>query len=96
MAAIEPTTRYVTALGPVKMEVMEFTGTVNVVGGGTQTGVDNADTVDTLIQGPKFALVVADSDASDTAWATSISGKTITLTNTGASGVNIRILAFGT
>jgi hypothetical protein len=94
MAEVLPTNRFITALGPVKMEVFEFTGTVDVQGGGTQTGVDTADTVVTLIQNPTFAVAITDGDGGD-GWATSISDKTITLTNTGASGVNLRMFVFG-
>jgi len=102
MAEVLPTNRYVVALGPIKMEVLNFTGTITTADSAgnpsttTQTGVDTADTFKTLIQNPKFAMVVADSDSSDTAWSTSFSGKTCTLTNTGASAVNIRVLVFGT
>ena len=96
MATITKSDRsLIAALGPMKMEVMEFTGTITDSTGSTQTGVDTADTIESFLANPTFAIVVADSDASDTAWSTSFSGKTLTLTNTGASAVNIRVLIFG-
>lgn len=101
MAEVLPTNRFIVALGPVKLEIFEFTGTIVTADSAgnpsstTQTGVDDADTVKTLIQNPLFAMVVTDSDSVNTNWATAFSGKTITLSNGGVTAANIRILVFG-
>jgi hypothetical protein len=95
MAALLPTSRYIVALGPIKMEIVEFTGTVTLEGGGsTQTGVTSADTYKSLLQNPKFALGVANTVAEDS-FDVSISGKTLTMTNTGLTSGDARILTFG-
>jgi hypothetical protein len=79
----------------MKMEVLNFLGTITLSTGGTQTGVDDADTFSTLMVRPQFALVVANDDASDTAWETTFSDKTVTLTNTSATAVDVNIIVFG-
>ncbi len=95
MADLLPTVRHTAALGPMKMEVLNFLGTITLSTGGTQTGVDTADTFKTLMVRPQFAFVVSNDDASDTAWETSFSDKTVTLTNSGASAVDINVIVFG-
>jgi hypothetical protein len=96
MAALLPTTRYITALGPIKMEIVRFAGTVTTTTGTTQTGVTSADTFTTLIQNPNFAICVNDGDTVNTSWVTSFSGKTATMTNSGVSNANgINLLVFG-
>ncbi len=94
MADVVPTTRFVTALGPVKVEFIEFTGTVTISTGGTQTGVDTADTYTSSLVTPKFAFVQTDVDGAD-GWATSISNKVITLTNSGVSAQTVKMIVVG-
>jgi len=94
MAQLLPTTDVVFALGPMKMEVIEFTGTVTTSTGTTQTGISTADTFNTKMVRPTQVFVQWDSNGGDGS-TTSISGKTITLTNTGLTNQTVRFLIFG-
>ena len=94
-AELIPTNRYIVALGPIKMEIIDFTGTITQSDGSTtQTGVTSADTFKSNLASPSFALGVANTVAEDS-FDVSISGKTLTMTNTGLSDGDCRILVFG-
>ena len=95
MANLLPTQSFLTVQGPVKVEYIEFTGTITDSDGATQSGVDDADTFDSKMVSPKFVVVTSKDDASDTAWEYSISGKRVTLTNSGASAVEITAIVIG-
>lgn len=76
--------RYVTALGPIKMEVMFL------------SAVTTADTVTTLIQNPSNAILATDGTGGATVAPTaSVSGKTITLTQTSLSAGTATLVVFG-
>lgn len=76
--------RYVTALGPIKMEVMFL------------TDVTTADTVTTLIQNPSNAIFQSDGTGGATvAPKASVSGKTVTLTQTALSAGAGTLIVFG-
>lgn len=94
MAALLPTTDFVFKLGPMTMELIEFTGTVTTTTGTTQTGISTGDTFSTKMVTPKHVFVQWDSNGGDGS-TTSISGKTITLTNTGLTNQTVRFLVFG-
>lgn len=94
MATLLPTTDIVTALGPIKMEIIEFTGTVTTSTGTTQTGISTADTFSTKIQRPLQVFIQLDVENADGS-TSSISGKTVTFTNGGQSNVTARFLIFG-
>ena len=94
MASLLPTTRYVTALGPIKMEIVEFTGTVTLATGGTQTGISTADTFDSQLVRPLQVFIQIDVENADNS-TSSISGKTVTFTNGGQTNVTARFLVFG-
>ena len=99
MAQLVPKTeeRYVVALGPIKMEVIHLAGTVNVSDGTTQTGVDDADTVISVLQRPLFAIGSVTSDAVTINLSTNIaiSGKTLTVNNANIAADNLAVLVFG-
>lgn len=95
MANLLPTQSFLTVQGPVKVEYLEFTGTITDSTGSTQAGVDTGDTFDSKMVTPKFCIITSKDDASDTAWEYSISGKRVTLTNTGASAVEITVIVIG-
>jgi len=95
MADLAPTSRYIVALGPIKMEIVEFTGTVTLSSGAsTQTGVASGDTFKSNLASPSFALGVVNTVAED-GTDVSISGKTLTMTNTGLTDGDMRVLVFG-
>ncbi len=77
--------RFVVALGPIKMEILNL------------TTVTDADTVSTLIQRPLFAIGVSNSDETATNNTNiSISGKTLTINNADFGGADeCNILVFG-
>jgi hypothetical protein len=98
MANLLPTQSFLTVQGPVKVEYLEFTGTITISGGTTtQAGVDDGDTFDSKMVAPKFLTVTSKDDASDTAWDYAINSSTgrITLTNTGAAAVEITVTVVG-
>lgn len=77
--------QYITALGPVKMEVVDL------------TSLTDADTFTTRIQNPLFAVCSEyGTDANGTATA-SISGRTVTINNptTGGGTGKVAVLVFG-
>jgi hypothetical protein len=82
-----PTNRFITTLGPIKLEVI------------TVENITTADTVVSNIQRPLFATANLTNTGANTALATnvSISGRTLTLTNANISaGVDdATILVFG-
>ena len=71
MAAVTTTRRYVTALGPLKLEIADL------------ASVDDADTYNTLIQNPVFGCFVMNTDNNADAQSVnlSFSGKTVTFNN---------------
>lgn len=77
--------RHVTALGPIKMEVLNL------------TDVDDAETVSTLIQNPKWAVGVVNTDAAaqTVALNVGISGKVLTINQASLSGAEVNVLVFG-
>jgi hypothetical protein len=76
--------RFVTALGPIKMEILNL------------TTVNNGDTVTTNIANPRFALSEDNTGALSVNTSNSISGKTITITNTSYAGAGVcNVLVFG-
>ena len=77
--------RFIAALGPVKMEIVDL------------TSLTDGDTFTTLIQNPKFALCGEyGTDANGTA-TPSISTKTVTINNptTGGGSGKVCVLVFG-
>jgi hypothetical protein len=94
MAKLLPTTRFQAALGPMKVEVLEFTGSVTTSTGTTQTGISTGDTFDTHMVRPTQIFPQWDSNGGDGS-TTSISGKTVTFTNTGVTNQTVRFLIFG-
>ena len=77
----------VTVLGPIKCEIVNL------------TAVSDGDTFATLIQSPRFAIGVnnTDTEVTSAALSLSISDKTITINNgglTGASVVNCLVFGF--
>jgi hypothetical protein len=96
MANLLPTQSFLTVQGPVKVEYVQFKGTITLSDGTTtQTGVDTADTFDSKMVAPKFVIVVSQDDDADIAWEHSISGKRITLTSTGAAADDISCIVIG-
>ncbi len=94
-AKLLATTSKVFALGPMKCELVEFTGTVTKAdGSGTQSGITTADTFDSRLVRPLHIFPQVDVDGVDGS-TTSISGKTVTFTNAGQSNVTARFLIFG-
>ena len=84
MAAATVSDRYITALGPIKMEVVHLAATT-----------DHGDTFSTLIQNPKFAIAGSMTTSADPIFA-SISGKTVTVNNAGnTDNLEIVVLVFG-
>jgi hypothetical protein len=76
--------RFLTALGPVKMEILNL------------TTVTTADTVTTNMQNPRFALGVDNTGALSVNTSITISGKTLTITNSSYAGAGIcNVLVFG-
>ena len=77
--------RFIAALGPVKMEVVDL------------ITITNADTFTTLIQNPKFVAVSEYGTSATTAVTTaSISTKTVTLVNASMNGTQKAVaLVFG-
>lgn len=75
----------VTALGPIKMEVVHL------------TAITNGDTFSTLIQNPSFVAVSEDGTGATTATTTaSVSGKTVTIVNASMNGTQkATVLVFG-
>lgn len=74
--------RFTGVLGPFKMEVLNL------------TSVTDQDTFTTNMQNPKFAMAVSNLDGGD-GNSIAISGKTLTITNTGLSGATVNVLVFG-
>lgn len=82
MATVD--SRYIAALGPVKMEVMFL------------SAVSTADTVTTNIQRPVNAIFQSSNTGGATASPTaSVSGKTITLTQASLSAGTATLIVFG-
>ncbi len=77
--------RFVTALGPIKMEAMSL------------TAVTDADTVESLLVRPLFAMAVEDTDLATIAVAVNIgiSGKTLTFNSTDLSAATMNMIVFG-
>jgi hypothetical protein len=95
MADLTPTNRYIVALGPIKMEIIDFTGTITLSdASSSQTGVASGDTFKSNLGSPSFALGVVNTVAED-GTDVSISGKTLTITNTGLTDGDMRVLVFG-
>ena len=94
MAILLATTSKVFALGPMKCELAEFTGTVTTSTGTTQTGISTADTFDSKLVRPLHVFPQVDVDGVDGS-TTSISGKRITFTNSGQTNITARFLIFG-
>lgn len=95
MATLLPSTQVLTVLGPIKMEIIEFTGTITDTTGATQTGISTADTFDTLMVTPAQVFIQVDVDGVDGS-TSSISGKRITFTNTSQTNITARFIVFGT
>jgi hypothetical protein len=99
MAQLTPTNRYVIALGPIKCEIAQFQGTITDSDGNTQTGVDDADTFESLLVRPVLGMGVDNTDGSDSANNMSIGiaadDKTVTINNASLSAANINVLVFG-
>ena len=105
MAEVLPSVegRFITSLGPIKLEVLNLSGTLTVADSAgnpsstTQTGVDDADTVKSLLQRPLFALgsIVSDAVTISQSFNVGISGKTLTINATDLAADNIVILVFG-
>jgi hypothetical protein len=94
-AKLLATTSKVFALGPMKFELVEFTGTVTLAdGSGTQTGITDADTFDSKLVSPLHIFPQVDVDGVDGS-TTTISGKTVTFVNSGQSNITARFLIFG-
>ena len=94
MAKLLASTNKVFAIGPMKMELIEFTGTVTTSTGTTQTGISTADTFDTTMVRPVHIFPQVDVNGVDGS-TTTISGKTVTFTNTGQTNITARFLVFG-
>lgn len=84
MAAATLNKRFSAVLGPMKMEWLNIT-------------VTDAETIDTLMQNPEYAIAVVNTDAltTDQACSTSISGKTITLNNADLSDSEVNVFVIG-
>lgn len=82
MAAATSVTQYMTVQGPIKVEYI------------SATFASSADTVASTMQRPIMALAVTNADGGGAA--TAISGKTITVTDSGisASVVNLIVVGF--
>lgn len=76
--------RYITALGPIKMEVMFL------------TAVSTGDTVSSFLQNPENAMITTSNTGGATAAPTaSVSGKTITITQTSLAAGTATLVVFG-
>lgn len=104
MAAVIPSERFIVPLGPVKVEIMSIAGSAVVVedangnpSSTTQTGVDDADTVKSLLQRPLFTMgaIVSDAVTISESFNASISGKTLTINSTDLAADDVVILVFG-
>lgn len=99
MAALVPTDRYVVALGPIKAEIVNFSGTVSTTAGGTQTGVTDADTFESNLANPQFAIGSITSDAVSVAVsfnaALTANSKTVTINTSDLANDNIVVIVFG-
>jgi hypothetical protein len=85
MALVTPTTQKITALGPIKMEVIQL-----------PSSTDTADTFTTFIQNPLFAVVSLDAATHTAPISASFSGKTGTVTSSSAfTDKGLSILVFG-
>jgi hypothetical protein len=94
-AKLLPTTDRLHAIGPMKMEIIEFTGTVTLADrSGTQSGISDDDTFDTQMVRPVHIFPQVDVDGVDGS-TTTISGKTVTFVNTSQANVTARFLVFG-
>ena len=86
MAAVTINNRFVTVLGPVKMEVANI------------ASVDDNDTFASLLQNPLFAVFIdneVDVNGGGQTGGVSISGKTLTFNNTNLSADDGVLLVFG-
>jgi hypothetical protein len=94
-AKLLATTSKVFAIGPYKVELVEFTGTVTLADlSGTQSGITDADSFDSKLVRPLHIFPQVDVDGVDGS-TTTISGKTVTFVNNGQSNVTARFLIFG-
>jgi hypothetical protein len=75
--------RYITALGPIKMEVMFL------------SSLATGDTVTSNLASPSNCVITTDNAASTTPPAAAVSGKTITVTQTSLSGAVGTLIVFG-
>ena len=81
MAAATSITRYMTVQGPLKVEYL------------SATFAATGDTIVSNMQRPLFAIAVTNADGG--AAATSISGRTITVTDTGISASTVNLIVWG-
>ncbi len=103
MAEVIATNRYVADLGPIKMEILNFSGTVTLADSNgnpssdTQTGVDDLDTYVSILGGPLFAVgrITTDAFANLVSFNVAISGKTLTFNRNLLSAHNIVVVVFG-
>ena len=77
--------RFLSALGPIKMEILNL------------TGIATGDTVTTNMANPQFALGVDNTTGALTInTRVTLSGKTLTITNTSYAGAGVcNVLVFG-
>lgn len=77
--------QYITALGPIKMEIVNL------------TSITTADTFTTRIQNPSFVLIGEYGSGATTAVTTAaVSGRTVTVTNASMNGTQKAVaLVFG-
>jgi hypothetical protein len=84
MAATTPTQQYITALGPIKMEIVHLPATT-----------DSGDTFTTRIQNPLFAIAGGMTTSADPIYCT-ISSRTVTVSNAGGTAnLEMTVLVFG-
>jgi len=99
MAELIPTNKFVTVLGPVKMEVINLAGTVTTSTGTTQTGASDADTTRTTLQRAMFAVGVITSDDVTITRSMNVTiteaTKLLTLNSSDLANDNVAILVFG-
>lgn len=81
MAAASSVTQYTTVQGPIKVEYIEG------------TFASSGDTVESRLQNPKWAYALTNADGGGAS--TSISGKTITVTDSGISSSVVHLIVVG-
>jgi hypothetical protein len=100
MAELIPTNKFVTVLGPIKMEIINLAGTIAKADGtGNVTGVDDGDTTRTTLHRALFAMASITSDDVTVTRSVNVTiteaTKLLTINCVDLSDDNVAILVFG-